>query len=217
MAFACDMRICIPIPDRPRGGLYSFLAVLRQYLDSRDIVHTQDLDGDYDVLFCNSFMVPHSEILAAKRRLPQVRVVQRVDGSAEDYGRSRSDDVRQARINMLADVTIFQSEYGKFATTRKYRLMSREGPVIYNPVDVDVFTPDGPAESLPGAVKVAHVTFSTNPRKGMAALYQTAAANPAVTFVLVGRYEEIPALDNLLPLGVADRLQLPRILRACEI
>ena len=209
------MRFCIPIEDRPEGGLYTFLRYLRRYLAARSIAHVSDLAGEYDVLFVNSFVVPCEDIRAAKERLPNLRVVQRVDGSGRDYGRTDDADHRQARVNLLADLTVYQSEYGRYATRRKYRVLSRNGPVIHNPVDTGAFCPEGRTMALAGARRVAHVAFSTNPRKGADDLYQVAADHPDVDFHLVGCYEDAPGFHNLHLHGLLSHDRLPAFLRSC--
>jgi len=199
------------------GGMYSFLSNMRNYLQQHAIPVTNKVMDDYDVLFVNSFMVPYNLIKEAKTRFPQLRVVQRVDGSARDYGRKGDADARQARVNMLADLTIFQSQYGKFATTKKFKVIQKDGPVIYNPVDINSFRPEGEHMDLPGQVKVCHVTFSTNPRKGISSLYSVARSNPDIDFILIGRYESPPPLRNIHLLGVLNRETLPKALRTCDV
>ena len=71
--------------------------------------------------------------------------------------------------------------------------------------------------ALAGKVRVAHVAFSTNPRKGAAELYRVAAESPDVDFHLVGRYEELPDLPNLHPHGLLSHDCLPGFLRACDV
>lgn len=210
------LRFCIPIADAPQGGMYSFFRNFRGWLAEQGIAFTEAIDADWDVLVVNSWVVPYGTVLSAKRTHPRARVLHRIDGSARDYGRDAASDRRQGRVNTLADVTVFQSAYGRETTRSRYRVIAQDGPVIHNPVDVRRFTPDGPREPLPGRVRVAQVAWSTNPKKGAAALAEIAARNPEVTFVLIGRYEGVPTLPNVVLTGHADWDRLPRLLRACE-
>ncbi len=210
------MHLCIPIDDRPEGGLYTFLRYLRRYLDARGIAHSTELSGTYDLLLVNSFVVPAEDIRAAKERLSALRVVQRVDGSASDYGRTDNADHRQARVNLLADLTIYQSNYGRYATRKKIKVLSRDGPVIHNPVDTDLFRPDGETMELAGNRRVAYVSFSTNPKKGAGDLYRVAEDHPDVDFHLVGRYENCPGLQNLHQHGLLSSDRLSVLLRSCD-
>src|SRR5204863_8851183 len=109
---------------------------------------------------------PRARILRAMRRNPRLRIVQRVDGAAQDYGRGPAADTVQLAVSRLSDLTVFQSEYARKATLERFRVIAHDGPVIYNPVDLMRFTPEG--ERLPLAVtpRVASVSWSTNPKKG---------------------------------------------------
>src|SRR6266566_2204484 len=109
-------RLCVPIEQRPEGGMYTFIGNLTAYLDAHRIGYTRDVGDDYDVLFVNSWVVPYRVVSSVKRQRPDVTVVQRVDGSAVDYGRLGDGDARQARVNLLADLTIFQSAYSRYST-----------------------------------------------------------------------------------------------------
>lgn len=208
---------CVPVEFHRYGGMYTFLEQFYAFLDRSGIPYTHDAEADYNVLLAPSFMVPYEVVRRAKAKKRDIWVVQRVDGSARDYGRFDDADARQARINMLADVTIFQSRYGKYATTQKFKVIQQDGPVIFNPVDVAKFTPFGPSHDLPYRIKVCHVTFSTNPRKGSALLYAAAQLNPDVDFVLCGRYNALPGLPNVHFLGSMEQDRLAEVYRACDV
>ena len=208
------MKLCVPVADAPQGGMYSFFRNFRKYLAAAAVSVTEDVEGDYDVLIANSWVVPDALVARAKRRRPRLKVLHRIDGSAADYGRDPAADVRQALVDLLADATVFQSAYGRDATRRR-RIIASDGPVVHNPVDVERFHPDGPRLPLPGTVRLAHVAYSTNARKGAAAVFELARRRADVTFVMVGRYDEPPALPNVVALGLADWERLPVILRSC--
>jgi glycosyltransferase involved in cell wall biosynthesis len=211
-------RLCVPIEQRPEGGLYTFIGNLTTYLDAHGIGYTRDVDEDYDVLFVNSWVVPYRVILRVKRRRPHVTVVQRVDGSAVDYGRLGNADARQARVNLLADLTIFQSVYSRYSTREKYRVIAQDGPVIYNPVDTTRFCPGAAGDSPPGArLRVASASFSTNPMKGLAEVGDFADDHQDVDFVLCGPIDGIRPRANLHRHGHLDRQTIAEILRSCDV
>ena len=197
------MKICIPIEFRSQGGGFYFLNAFTRHLAEAGWEILSDVKTTYDVLFTNHWMVPRSEILRAIRFNPQVRVVQRIDGAAQDYGRNPESDQRQRAVNLLADLTIFQSEYCRFSTREKYPVILQDGPVIHNPVDIGLFNPAGhkrPFETPKDLV--ACVTWSTNPMKGAASIYEVASSNPTLGFVLCGQYPDAPDLPNIFLLGV---------------
>lgn len=211
------MKLCIPIEPRAEGGMYTFVGHLRAYLDAQRIPYTADIDDSYDVLFVNSWIVPYERVRRVKEARPAVRVVQRVDGSSMDYGGYRSGDARQARVNLLADVTVFQSAYSKLSTMKKFHVVAQDGPVIHNPVDAVLFTPDGPRlDFVDGRPAVACASWSTNRGKGTRDIDQLAARHADVDFVLCGRFEGLQLRDNLIHLGHASRGDIARALRSCD-
>lgn len=214
---AAVLKLCLPRNESLGGGASSFYRNLRSYLAAAGIPFTDRLDDDYDALWVNSWVLPYRAVLHARRSHPAVRTLHRIDGCGLDYGRAAIADLRQALVNLLADVTVFQSHYGKYATTEKYRVIGQDGPVIHNAVDVERFRPEGERVPLPGRISVCHVTHSTNPKKGAALLYALAGAHPAVDFVLIGRYEAPPPLPNLHLLGYVDWDMLPKVLRSSSL
>jgi glycosyltransferase involved in cell wall biosynthesis len=208
------MRLCLPVADAPQGGMYSFFRNFRAYCAAAGVAVTDDVDGDYDVLVANSWVIPDVVVARAKRRRPRLKVLHRIDGSAVDYGRDAASDLRQALVSLLADATVFQSAYGREAT-RRHRVIERDGPIVHNPVDVERFRPEGDRMPLPGAVRLAHVAFSTNARKGTAAVLEIAGRRPDVTFVMVGPDAVATPPGNVLALGHAGWDRLPALLRSC--
>ncbi len=210
-------RICIPIPHKSQGGMYTFLDNWRRWLTDYGIAHTDDPQADFDVLFVNSWVVPYGLISQIKKSRPHVRVVQRVDGSGRDYGRVDDADDRQARVNMLADLTIFQSNYSKYITTKKLKVIRQDGPIIYNPVDLQMFHPD---ETLLVARKkpsVCNVSYSLNPKKGTAQIGSLGQQYRDIRFVLCGRYPAMPDLPNVQQLGYLNRSELAKVMRSCHV
>jgi glycosyltransferase involved in cell wall biosynthesis len=197
--------------------MYSFLANWRRWLDDQGIWHTQDVETRYNVLFVNSFMVPYGVIAKAKQNNPQLRVVQRIDGSARDYGRFDDADDQQARVNMLADITIFQSNYSRYSTTQKFKVIHQDGPVIYNPVNIQMFYPDYSQPRSKDKMKIGNASFSTARKKGTWKIGRLAQQNPDVTFVLCGRYPDLPDLSNIHLLGHLGRTELASAMRACDL
>ena len=210
------MKVCIPIEFAPQGGGFYFLKSLIAYLESIGWQVTNKLSDSYDVLFTNHWMVSRREILEAIRQNPRLRIVQRIDGAAQDYGRSDDADELQSAVNKLADLTIFQSAYCHFSTREKFPVIKQDGPIIHNPVDIEFFNPDGERRAFPQEKLVASTSWSNNPLKGAAEVYAVARANPKVGFVLAGNYPDAPELENVHALGVLDRGELAVALLSCD-
>jgi glycosyltransferase involved in cell wall biosynthesis len=211
------MKICIPIEFFAQGGGFYFLKNFEDYLAAHAWEITRNVKDRYDILFTNHWMTPKVEILKGIRRNPFLIVVQRVDGAAQDYGRDIEADFRQHEINKLADLTIFQSEYTKYATREKFAVIEGNGPVIWNPVDINTFTPKGALIKPRKNRRVAVITWSTNPKKGVSNVYETAKLNPDIDFYLCGNFPEMPEYSNLIKMGVLNRLDLAKTLRSSQV
>jgi glycosyltransferase involved in cell wall biosynthesis len=208
--------MCIPIPHRDEGGLYTFLANFRAYLDAAGLPHTERLDDPFDVLFVNSWVVPAEVVRSIKAARPDVRVVHRVDGAARDYGRYGGADEAQRDVNRLADLTIFQSHYARFSCREKHHVISGDGPVIPNAVDVGRFHPAPDAARL-DRPRIACVTWSTNAKKGAAGIAQLGQRHPEYQFVLCGRYETVADAPNVERHGPLRHDALAGVLRSCHV
>jgi glycosyltransferase involved in cell wall biosynthesis len=211
------MKICIPIRPQPQGGGFYFIHLLRKYLTRSHIPWTEDLREEFDILFVNSWQVPYKTIAEVKRERPAIRVVHRVDGSAQDYGRRDDADHRQAQVNMLADATVFQSNYGKNSTREKFKVIQKDGPIIYNPVDIEMFNPLGEKSSLQGKMKVCNAAWSMNRKKGTWQIPELARRNPGVIFILCGQYPSVPALPNVHHFDHLSYPDLARVMRSCDL
>ncbi len=209
------MRICIPIEFKAEGGGFYFLKLFEEFLQGDGWTITRDVQDNFEVLFTNHWMTPRRQILKAFLSNPQVRVVQRIDGVAQDYGRDAEADLRQRHVNRLADLTIFQSQYARFTARERFSVIEQDGPVIHNPVDVNTFSPEGKKLKLNGGRRIICVSWSTNPLKGAAKIYAVAIANPDIDFVLCGNFPDAPNLPNLHHLGVLDRANLAEAYRSC--
>ena len=208
---------CFPIRiPKVGGGGFRFLSAFKCYLRDHGFKVTESVLERYEVLFLNSWQTSSVMLLAALLRNPVARVVHRIDGSAQDYGRDSQSDRIQAQVNRVADVTIFQSAYCRFSTREKFKVIGGDGPIIHNPVDLDTFLPVGQRRDLPEGVRIASCTWSTNAMKGSSDIYEVARLNPNVQFILCGRYPDAPELPNLHRLGVLSTKELAATYRSCH-
>lgn len=212
--------ICIPSPDSDGGGSRTFRERWRAWLSANDQAWTDDLSADYEILFLNAWQTPYKVVHRLKRARPHLRVVQRVDGAGRDYGRTDGADLRQGAVNVLADLTIFQSEYSRYSTSEKYRIIRQTGPIIYNPVDLDLYRPDGekspdfpPSSDQP---RVLSAIWSPNPRKGAWRIPLLARAYPDVQFIFIGR-EKFEGIPNIRHFGLVDHNELARLMRSGDV
>ena len=106
-------------------------------------------------------------------------------------------------INKRADATVFQTEYCKSLYVRGVKsIFGFEGPmnikngtIIYNGVDRDIFSENGPKKDLKGKYKIFHVSTSGMARKGLGTVLEFAHLlknNPEIQFYLIGRQIDDP-------------------------
>ena len=156
-------------------------------------------------------------IMDKLKKNSKLKVLHRIDGSAQDYGRRDDADKKQSQVNTLADVTIFQSNYGKYATMQKYPVIKNDGVVIYNPVDIDTFSPLGERVDFPYKIKICCATFSTNKKKGLSHVYRLAEQFEEFDFILCGRLDGAPDLRNIHLMGMLDNVELAKVMRSCDL
>ena len=197
--------------------MYTFLANFRKWLHKHDVVCTEKIYDDYDILFTNSWKLSSNLLSQIKKTNPETKIIHRIDGSHRDYGGRLLNDHKQAISNLYADLTIFQSLYSRFATRTKYRVIANDGPIIYNPVDIEIFKPSDKPFNSYDPIKVCVVSFSTNPLKGTGHIGKLASENPHIEFVLCGRFPKLPSLANIKHLGVLKKESLASEIRKCSI
>ncbi|MBU1077450.1 MAG: glycosyltransferase family 4 protein [Spirochaetes bacterium] len=212
-------KICIPYHDRPEGGVYKFLKYFKTYLKRNHLSYTERLLSRYDILFINSFKTPYYIVKMLKLLKPGLKIIHRIDGAAEDYGRGKEWDVIQKKVNKITDLTIFQSKYSRYATRKKFHVISHDGPIIYNPVDTNLFKAAQKRFSTTTRPKIAHVTFSTNVKKGASNILQIAQKNPELDFILIGQFDPDQRVDlkNVRYTGVLDHHQVAKTLGSCHL
>jgi len=175
------------------------------------------------VLLVNSWQTAPWLVWLWRYRHPRGIVVHRVDGSGQHYGRADGAKVdrRLLKVNRQATLTVFQSVYARETMLRgPLRESTSYATVVPNPVDTEIFTPEGPRHLRPSdRPRVAVVGWSTNPRKGMASIWALARAHRDVHFVLIGRFDcppDIFWLPHVSDFGTQDAVGLPAILRSCD-
>jgi glycosyltransferase involved in cell wall biosynthesis len=139
-------------------------------------------------------------------------------------------------INKKANATVFQTEYCKSLYTQgvssifgyEEPLDVKNGVIIYNGVDREVFSERGPGMELEGEYKIFHVSTTGMPRKGLGTVLEYAHMlrnNPDFQFYLVGRQDEDPVFgyeikkfENVHHFGhTNDRYELASYYRSGDI
>jgi glycosyltransferase involved in cell wall biosynthesis len=171
------------------GGSVSFARVLADWLPRLGIDVGFDLETPADVLLVFAHHATPRLLARHRRRGTPVlhRLDERIDG-AETPARRRKH-ARIARLNALADMTIFQSAFVRDNVGPICRAPAAR--VIHNGVDPDVFCPRGPRRALEGAPAILHVTWSVGTTKRLDRIGELLAAAPAdLRLYCVGRHAE---------------------------
>lgn len=209
--------LCLPLKPSTGGGVFSFMRLFRDYLDSQDYNYVDNLGKRYKYLLTAAWTTSYECVKYALEINPDLKIIHRVDGSAYAYGRFDDSDERLAKVNTLAHTTIFQSEFSRWVTTIKYPLVKVEGPTIFNPVDTKLFSPTGSKVNLPSGVKICGAAWSTNCMKGLWQMPLLAENNPDIQFVVCGKHSPFPNLPNLQIMGPVTREKMAAVMRSCDL
>jgi glycosyltransferase involved in cell wall biosynthesis len=149
------MKPCLTPQVHGVGGMVSFAAKLTAGLKSLGIETLGDLRSTgYDILLVIGGTRDLPGLWRARRR--GVRIVQRLNGMnwihrihhtgwrhflRAEYGNFILATIR----NRLADHIVYQSEFARRWWERTYGPAKVPSSVIYNGVDLDAYTPDGPS------------------------------------------------------------------------
>ena len=157
------MKITIAYPylKEQRGGGSVFLKALRKEW-IRQGVYTEHI-READCVLVNS----HHGFLKAlliKLFFPRKRIVHRIDGPMASYNPGDKRDRLVARMNKLADATVFQSEWSRRENHRRGLPTKKRETVIHNAAD-PAFKPV-PSKQLGAKVKLLATSWSVHPNKG---------------------------------------------------
>jgi len=170
------------------------------------------------------------------KKNPKAKVVHRLDDRYRMLCKVYGCDETVSLINKRADATVFQTKYCKSLYVRGVKsIFGFEGPmnvkngtIIYNGVDRDVFNENGAQKNLKGKYNIFHVSTSGMTRKGLGTVLEFAHLlknNPEIQFYLVGRQIEDPVygyeikkFPNVHYLGhTNDRYELASFYRSGDV
>jgi hypothetical protein len=163
------------LTDKPWGGANQFLKALRRDFTSRQMYCAQPEQAD--VILFNSFLFGSYEpllweLLRFKLQYPEKLLICRLDGP---IWLIREKDLALDKIiylynQMLADGTIFQSEWSRRENYRLGLGQNRFETTILNAPDPALFNQDAPHPFTAGRkVRLIATSWSSNWKKGFAA------------------------------------------------
>ncbi len=160
------IHIVFDITDGPRGGGNQFLKALRNGLMQRG--YYSDNADEAQIYLYNSYQFI-DEVCALRKRYAGKTFIHRIDGPIRLYNSlsDRRDQVTNDANRLIADATIFQSEWSKRENYRMGLTTSPFETTIHNAVDPDIFNTKGKTDfSAVKKIKLIAVSWSDNPKKG---------------------------------------------------
>lgn len=141
------------------------LAALRDMLRERG--QWTDAPEEADAVLFDSFNGA-AEVIACKRRLPEVPFIHRINGPVRLYRGEDSgiDGMVIGLADKIADGVIFQSEYTRQGFLGMGLREPRRSTVILNAPDRRIFHAEGRVPSADGRLRLIAVSWSANWNKG---------------------------------------------------
>jgi glycosyltransferase involved in cell wall biosynthesis len=136
------MKICFTSSFPLKGrGAGIFVRNLSKFLNGKGVDVTFDVRERCDILFV--VISAHPEVIERKKR-SGVKIIQRLDGvffdKSEDY---ESQNLPLRRTQEEANFIVYQSKFSKEMCHLYLGKPSAPFKIIYNPVDIQKFTPHG--------------------------------------------------------------------------
>jgi glycosyltransferase involved in cell wall biosynthesis len=228
------MKVFLPFQVKDIGGTSTFARKFKEGLEAAGHEVTYDYTEDYDVLFL-IVQCPFKYLLNAKRR--GKKIVQRLDGTYYWSVAGWRFPLLNAKATYIrhffADLTIYQSDYSRDCANRFLGRKRRDHHIlIYNGVDVTIFTPEGPKEKLKDNPKQTIFFTASAFRRadqirpliaGLTRYRQYYDSN--IKFVVAGTFagevKDIPAelaqFEWIQLLGKIGNKELPRYERAADV
>lgn len=144
------MKIFLPFTIRDIGGTATFAEKFKCGMEDRGHEVFFEYRRDYDVLFL-IVQAPFKFLIEAKRR--RKPIIQRLDGtyywSVAGWKYPLYNLKASIIRHLFSNFTIYQSTYSKYCAQKflgKKRL--EQSSIIYNGVDIDIFSPSGAKKSF---------------------------------------------------------------------
>lgn len=189
------MRIHAPsISNQSIGGGYTFYKnFIKSMLRYEDIELVSE-DTPHELLFAFSPTTISGEIIDRAKK-NGTKFILRIDGVPEDNRNSGKGTRRLIEYASKADFIIFQT---KFIANTVGRILRDNGVtevptrVVYNGVDLDIFTPEGPKIAYPGKINILHINYRKDNNKRYEEVVQMYRElwthRKDVNLLLMGRY-----------------------------
>lgn len=152
------MTIYLPnLSQQSIGGGWTFLRTFLKYAPHAVTSWHPDVDA---VLISGATMVQRSDVEAWKKQ--GKKIVLRVDNIPRNSRNRNTGTSRLYDIAQMADLVVYQSEWARLYISP---FLKKDGPVILNGADHEIFRPDGPAQPKEGAPQYLYVQYNRDETK----------------------------------------------------
>lgn len=161
------MRIFIPNESKQSiGGGWTFLRNFEKYAERQgaQIFYGQEVPIDpqhLDVMFIAGATMVHREVVEEAKKAG-VKVVLRVDNAPRNSRNRNTGTSRLEDFAQMADLVIYQSEWARAYLSP---WLGKDGPVILNGADEEIFNTTGTAQPKSGAPQFLYVRSSRDETK----------------------------------------------------
>lgn len=212
----------------PYGGGNQWLQQVSAYLARCGYAVRYDLSSKVDCVLgthaglTGKLTIPYAEVLAAKKRNPALKCVQRINDNDLRKGTGEMDNML-AEANKAADHTVFVSSWLRDHHAARWFDASRPNSVILNGADPAVFHPHGAARWRPGdPLRIVTHHWSDNPAKGFdayAELDQLIAKGKIrnAELWIIGRWPKSITWQSAKTFKPCSGHKLASLLRQCHV
>ena len=151
--------------------------------------------------------VAADEIIAEKKKRPDLKVIYRLDGLPMTFGGELDPTnlVKMQEMFRYSDTIVWQSKHCLKMWKDRNLVppeINAEGPIIHNGVDLSIFAPEGNKYPLPNpkAHNFLNMNWSTFPHKRLDLLQEFIKShehNPDILFYLIGNYISTSQIANV--------------------
>lgn len=142
------------------GGGWTFLRTFEKYLRKSGI-EISESGKDADVILISGATMADREFVELNKSLGK-KIVFRIDNVPRNSRNRNTGTSRLFDFAQMADLVIYQSQWAK-----NYILpfVKKDGPVILNGADTDIFRPDGTAKPKDGEPQYLYAQFNRDETK----------------------------------------------------
>ena len=207
------------------GGGWSFIGNLYKGLEGKaELLSFNDWDKGDVILIPSASMVSRDFLDRAREK--NKKIVLRVDNALRNTRNRSTGMTRMKEFAQVADLVIYQSQWAK---DYLYSYLKKDGPVIYNGIDLDIFKIKGSYKDFKGEPTYLYSRYSRDESKEwIRAWYQyqeIQKVNPKAKLIICGRFSDDLRSSNFDFFNgekyeyigiIEDKREMAQVYRGCQ-